>query len=253
MNVLEDLFSRHDKVALLFSGGKDSLACFYLCEPWWDRLTLVWVDTGRNLQEVEVIVTDCAKRVGRVARLTSDQHTFVTHHGHPTDVVISDSTGLGQLVTRKGIERGPRVCDKWECCKANIWDPIARWMATTDCTAVIKGQKACDHYFGPSWGLPATKADGSPLEMCLPVLDWTDDDCRKFLKDRGNPELLALEHTSFDCWDCTAYWEGLPGRIQYLKQHHPEKARHVIWLFREMRKDISRAVSVLDENMEKEA
>lgn len=251
MKKLEDLFSRHDKVALLLSGGKDSLSCFYLCEPWWNQLTLVWVDTGRNLPEVEAIILECAKHAARIVRLTSDQHSFVAAHGHPSDIVVSDSTATGQLISKQPMDQGPRVCDKWECCKANIWDPIARWMATTDCTAVIKGQKACDGYIGPSYELPGVKADGTPLEMCLPIFNWTDDDCRKFLKGKSNPELLALAHSSFDCWDCTGYWRGLPGRLEYLSNHHPDKARHVIWLFKEMRRDMARACSVLDEHMEK--
>lgn len=252
MRKLEDLFARHDKVALLLSGGKDSLSCFYLCEPWWDKLTIVWVDTGRNLPEVEAIIADCASKCARAVRLSSDQRRFVAAHGYPSDLVVSDSTELGKLIRPQGMDVGPRVCDKWLCCKTNIWDPIAKWMLETDCTAVIKGQKECDGYIGPSYELPGTKADGTPLEMCLPVFKWTDDDCRKFLKGRGNSELLSLAHTSFDCWDCTGYWHGLPGRIEYLKAHHPQKAKKVIWLFTEMRRDMDRTMSVLDEQMRKQ-
>lgn len=252
MNIIDDLFARHDRVGLLISGGKDSLSCFHLCRPYWDRLTLVWVDTGRNLPEVVRVIEDCASKVWRVNRLVSDQRRFVASHGYPSDLVVSDSTATGQLVTTPHrLDVGVRVCDKWECCRANIWEPIRQWMETTDCTAVIKGQKECDGYVGPSYSLPHVRKDGTEIEMCLPVFNWTDEDCRKFLKGKANPELLSLAHSSFDCWDCTGYWRGLPGRLEYLKAHHPDKAKHVIWLFKEMRKDMARAEAVLDEHMEK--
>ena len=40
-----DIFARHERVFLSFSGGKDSLAILHLCEPYRDRLSLVWVNT----------------------------------------------------------------------------------------------------------------------------------------------------------------------------------------------------------------
>ena len=39
-------FDTDRRVFLGFSGGKDSLTLLHLCEPWHDRLTLIWVNTG---------------------------------------------------------------------------------------------------------------------------------------------------------------------------------------------------------------
>ena len=38
--------------ALLFSGGKDSLACLYLYRDVWDRLPVIWVNTGAAYPEM---------------------------------------------------------------------------------------------------------------------------------------------------------------------------------------------------------
>ena len=43
---IEDIFARHERVFLSFSGGKDSLVLSHLREPYHDRLTLIWTNTG---------------------------------------------------------------------------------------------------------------------------------------------------------------------------------------------------------------
>jgi predicted phosphoadenosine phosphosulfate sulfurtransferase len=38
---IADIFARHERVFLSFSGGKDSLTVLHLCEPYRDQLTLL--------------------------------------------------------------------------------------------------------------------------------------------------------------------------------------------------------------------
>ena len=48
---MQDIIERHDLIALQLSGGRDSIACLYLLKPYWDRLTVYWLDTGAAFPE----------------------------------------------------------------------------------------------------------------------------------------------------------------------------------------------------------
>ena len=48
---MREYLDRHDKIALQFSGGKDSLAVLYLCKEWWNKITVVWLNTGSAFPE----------------------------------------------------------------------------------------------------------------------------------------------------------------------------------------------------------
>lgn len=43
---MKHIIDRHERVVLFFSGGKDSLTCLLLLRPYWDRLTVCWINTG---------------------------------------------------------------------------------------------------------------------------------------------------------------------------------------------------------------
>ena len=54
---MQDFFNRHEKIALMFSGGRDSLACLELYRDYLDKMTLIWVNTGANFPEIEDYIT----------------------------------------------------------------------------------------------------------------------------------------------------------------------------------------------------
>jgi len=59
----------HDKMALQFSGGKDSLALAYLLKPYWGRLTFYHLDTGDLLPEIRDLVALFAAKVPHFVRV----------------------------------------------------------------------------------------------------------------------------------------------------------------------------------------
>ena len=82
------------------------------------------------------------------------------------------------------------------------------------------------------------------VQVVLPILDWTDEDVRRYLACQSVEidERLRLSHSSLDCWFCTAYWDQLKERLAYMDRHHPDKAEYV-------REHVVRIRSAIENNM----
>ncbi len=83
---LATLFGRHEKAVLAFSGGKDSLACLYLCRDYRDQLEVVWVNTGAMFPHMRDFVYRAAEGYNFV-ELNSDQAAWHAQHGLPAEIV----------------------------------------------------------------------------------------------------------------------------------------------------------------------
>ena len=76
------VLDKHKKIALQCSGGKDSLALLHLMWPFWDKLTVYWLDTGDSFPETEERMASVAAqaecdrvRIDRPRYITSSQIT----------------------------------------------------------------------------------------------------------------------------------------------------------------------------------
>ena len=239
---LESIYKLHDKVALLFSGGKDSLAALYLCKPWWDRTYVVWVNTHANFPEMLRFIEHIKRMVPHFVELQSNAQSFVHAHGYPSDVVVGE---LADGSIYSGAV--PTMCSKFECCATNVWRPIWEFMKTTDATAFIKGQKRTDHLTAPF--IEKFKVGDSEKQLVYPLSDWTDEDVRRYLACQSVEidERLRLSHSSLDCWFCTAYWDQIKERLEYMDRHHPDKAEFVRTAVKRIRTHVANNMTNLEE------
>lgn len=220
---LESFYKLHQKVALLFSGGKDSLALLYLAKPWWDRTYVVWVNTQCNFPEMHRFMEHIQRMVPHFIEVKSNTLKFINTYGFPSDVVVSEQAD-GAVFAGEGT---PQMCSKFECCQHNLWRPIWEFMKSTDATGFLKGQKYTDHLRAP-W-VDKFNIGDKKLELAYPIADWSDEDVRRYLACQSVEidERLRLSHSSLDCWCCTAYWDQLKERLKYMERHHPDKAVYV--------------------------
>lgn len=213
-----EYFDRHDHGFLQFSGGKDSMSCLFLLRDYWDRLVVVWGNSGDPWKgtidimfKVQKLVTDAG---GEFVALTSNVHKAIADHGIPSDIVPIQNTSF-----HKFYEPNDRVKiqSRYECCNRSLFAPLQQYMVDRGASLIIRGTKACDPLKAPK----VTHVDGR--EYLYPVWDWTDEEAIEFLSGLDQlPTHYLTANISTDCKHCTAWWgEYKKGQLALLKSEHP--------------------------------
>lgn len=223
--MVEEIFQRHKEVVLFYSRSKDSLALLLLLKPYWERVTVVWVDTGNQFPEVLEHMAKVAALVPHFIKLKGDTPGFLAKNGFPVDVVPTRATTFGQFAF------GPTqttVCNRFECCNANLWGPMQAFLFATKPTCVLRADRQTERVKGPS--------QENGIEFCFPIWRWTDEQVWEFLRLEAG-DLLQDRHfmkhgTSLDCQTCMAYNEEIPERLEYLAAHHPKLHEQTVTFFK---------------------
>lgn len=197
-------FQRHKKVALSFSAGKDSAACLWLLQPWWGQLTVVWCDGGNPREEALEYMLRIAKLVPHFNFIRGDQPGWTAKHGMPVDVLPFELSYLGKLSSGNP---GPLLCLSSDCCKANLWEPLHKFLQMEGFTGVIRGQRITDKLKSPI----SSGTIVSGVEYFHPIDTWTDADVYTYLGDRIPENYKRGLRSSLDCRNCTAYMEEHKG------------------------------------------
>lgn len=201
------------KTALLFSGGKDSLAVAYLTRERWEDLTFYHADTGDLLPEVREIVDGMEAMVPHFVRVETNAKHWQMLNGLPSDLVPTSGTPAGLAI---GMSQ-QRIVDRFDCCASNIMAPLHFRQLADGITVSIRGTKRCDLK-----KLPAEPGDTSMgYEIQLPLLDWSHADVFAYLKEVGAPLCRVYENNvnAPECATCPAWWSE--NRARYLDKHHP--------------------------------
>jgi len=202
---------RHERIALSFSGGKDSLAVAHLLRPHWDRITFYHLDAGDLLPEVAEIVSEMEAMAPRFVRVETDSRAWSEANGLPSDLVPHTGTQAGMLVGGR-----QRIVGRYDCCGQNLWLPMLQRMVEDKITLVIRGTKRCDLA-----KLPAGNGPSDLFEIWLPIIDWSHDDVFAYLRSVGAPICRVYQHVvnSPECATCSAWTSE--SRASYLAQFHP--------------------------------
>lgn len=220
---MQDFFNRHEKVALMFSGGKDSLACLHLVKDYLDKVLVVWVNTGANFPEIEQMMREVKSIVTHFHEIKTDQPSSIKSKGYPVDVVPVNYTLLGQSVTSI---KDFKVRSYFECCSENFWIPCDAEMRKLGVTGIIRGQRNSEAHRAP---IKSGHIENG-IEYYLPIESWKDSEVIDYLrsKDVVINERLSMAHSSLDCWNCTAYMAESAERFKYIKKNHPSKYESIV-------------------------
>ena len=210
-----DIFDRHENVALALSGGKDSLACLYLFKPYWDRLTVYWLNPGDTFPETVDFMHGIRKMVPNFVELHGDVKRIIKLDGWPSDVVPHNYTSDGNVI----FGATPfKVQTREQCCIRSLMMPAYRQMLADGVTCCIRGKR---HDEADKTGLLNGHVSPEGMELVFPIYDWTSQDVRDYLRSISVPLPNFYKHGdhSVDCMHCTAYWED--GHAKYLRAEHP--------------------------------
>lgn len=231
---MNEILSKHEKIVLHFSGGKDSVACLLLLREWWDKITVMWCNTGDMFPENEAIVRDFQKILPHFVEIKSDVKAFMKEHGFPSDVVPVFHSTIGRQISG---ENKIRISNAIECMAFNMWIPIANATKELGATLVIRGQRNYENMKSP---INSGHIEAG-VEYYFPLESWSQTDVLDYLKLQGFPvpEHFYFEESSMDCMSCTACCSSFADREDYMKRRHP--AQH-----QENKKNIASILSAIN-------
>lgn len=210
---IEAALSRHEKVALHVSGGRDSLATFHIMRPYLDRLTVYCLNTGDAFPEIIEVIESMKALCPNFVEMHGNQPAIIQQFGIPSDIVPANGTLIGVLANKGG----QLIQDRYACCWRVLMEPVAARMVAEGVTLIIRGQKEVDEPKAPIRS--GEIHDG--IEYLFPIEHWTHQDVNDGLKSFGLPvpRFYQTLNKARDCMTCTGWWED--GRGAYLKEHYP--------------------------------
>jgi len=238
----EDLFAGRN-VALHFSGGKDSLACLYLLEPWLTHhVRVYWVNTGDACPETEEVVRRVQALLPSFVEVRSDVQEWRRANGTPSDLVPANSHTLG-LLYGMGVTK---LSSRFDCCWNNIMAPMHQRMLGDNIDVVVRGTKRADTGTVPHEGW------AEDYYVMLPIREWSHRDVFAYLEKVGAPNNPIYKHfksiSAPECIGCTAWWDD--GKAAYLAELHPERLGEYRMNLRNIKAALKKHLSDLESELE---
>ncbi|MNX68833.1 hypothetical protein D3C86_1000310 [compost metagenome] len=242
------LWARHaGHVAFQFSGGRDSTTALYKLRSRWSEMTVYHVDTGDQFPEARAVVqqvfADLAAADVAVITLTGNVALTRERIGYPSDVVPTDCTEIGRMVSGSGL----KLIDRYQCCALNLMNPLHAQMRDDGITLIVRGQRD-DEYAAPPMR-SGDSADG--FEVLYPIQSWSAAQVDEYIRAHALPVApfyAAGTRRAPECMGCTAWWDE--GRAQYMRQHHPEQHRVVMARMADIKEAIGKQLAWLNSEME---
>jgi 3'-phosphoadenosine 5'-phosphosulfate sulfotransferase (PAPS reductase)/FAD synthetase len=200
-------------MALAFSGGKDSMACFFLMK---DKLDCaIYVDTGFSYPEtyelVDMVNVHLPLHIVRPDRKGQNER-----YGSPSDVVPINWTSIGQQMA------GPKpyaIQSYLQCCYENIGEPLLKKAKDLGVTELVYGQRNEESF-------KSTSRNGAVIDGITrlhPIEDWTTQQVFDYLETKMTiPPHFRIKHSSLDCYDCTAFERDSQDRLKWTAETYPQ-------------------------------
>lgn len=240
LDPVEDAFARHERVALQFSGGRDSLATLHLLRPYWGRMTVYYCNAGDALPETLAAVERVRAAVPHFAAIEGRLAAVRRTLGFASDVV---PTQCGSWLGRAVSGRTVRLVDRYTCCVESLMRPMHERMAADGVTLLIRGQRD-DEYAAP----PLRSGGVSEgFEVLYPIQHWSAAEVDAFLARIGEtpPPYYGEGLTSApECLSCTAWLDERRGA--YLARHHPQAFAEYVARLRDIRECVAPVMELID-------
>ncbi len=195
----------------------------YLARQWLDRITVLHADAGASYPHVRRFVEKTCDDLGVKLEVVSpviSVEEYTEKFGLPSDIVPVWVDSANRAYLRDEPEQ--MLQSPFQCCRAMLWNPMAKFIRDSGATLVLRAAKAADAHRGVP---PGHVEDGVTYDS--PVWNWTDEDVFTYLEREGVelPEHYKYHPIdSLDCWCCTAYsGDGvMASRMKYTREKYPE-------------------------------
>jgi phosphoadenosine phosphosulfate reductase len=242
----EDPSYLRPKMALQFSGGKDSIALLLLNRDCLDDLIVYFLDTGDTNPETLAVVEWAENLAPNFVRINSPVEATWRNFGYPSDIVPFSSSDCAAAI---GVRKTLLLQDRYNCCFRTIMAPLHQRMLDDGVTTIIRGQKDADDHKGPYRSGQTDEANG--FTFIYPLESWTDQQVFDYINEAGGPlpnfYRDGYEHVG-DCLRCTAWLTGRRG--EYLKKNHPAAFQEYRLRLIQIRDAITPSVAHLMQDLE---
>lgn len=224
-----------DRTLLQFSGGKDSMACLFMLLPLGRRLTIHHHNPGAQLPETarqmsalrSWLLTFAADQRPGFHQTASDVQNDIVANGTPADVVPVWSTSLGRMIQEPPPD-AIRVRSTFDCCNANLWQPMMKTAQLLRVDCIVRGQRLVDKQRSPI----EDGAKAADITIRFPLGSATDEQLAAFLSEQYHqhpaaPPVWSVRaglSASFDCWCCTGHAQHSEEQRAYLRKTMPFEA-----------------------------
>ena len=228
MKPLEDCRAKifeHERVALQFSGGKDSMTTLFYLRPFWDNITVYWTNPGDALPETTELMAKVKDLVPHFVEITGNVLEWKGMNGLPSDVYVDTLTPFGELKT--GTQAPFYITPTHLCCRANMHKPMMDRMVADGVTLIIRGEKSHDEHRNHL--LHDGFIDANSVEYMFPIYDETNESVMEYL-NANCPEFIHGVYATgagglLDCLTCTGWWDEYKGT--YISDRYPDIAKQV--------------------------
>ena len=204
------------RVAVYFSGGKDSTAVLWMLRQagLLDRVTAYHGTTLDLFPEMVAHVDTVRAWCPNFVTVESDARAWARQHGDPSDLVPHSSHQIGQ-----GMAEGGKLSSRYDCCVSNLMQPVHDRVTADGNTLAIRGTRRDDMKRLPM----ASGENIGGLELLLPLEGWTEAQVFDFIAENNIPIPSFYSHfrQGPECMTCPAWWNVDAG--PYLRTHHPAK------------------------------
>ena len=217
------------KVALQFSGGKDSLVLLHMMQPFWSDLTVYYVNSGDSFPETDELMAAVQTIVPNFIKVPGRKRLVEQVLGWPSDVLTSNSSDVAHELG----EVGPKLVDRYKCCFHSLMEPLHERMLADGIEVILRGQRNNDTLQSPVRS--GDVVDG--FTIIFPLADLTEEQVFAYLDEHNIPvPRFYTEGMSSggDCMRCTAWLEH--GQAKYLNKFHPQTAKLVFQRLAEIKK-----------------
>lgn len=210
------LLRDHKKVALQVSGGRDSLAVFYLLREHklLDRVTVYWLNTDDAFPETITIMNTIRNLAPDFVEIHGKQPEIIARFGMPTDLLPRSCTPIGVATGQSDV----LMQDSYSCCARVVMQPMHERMINDGVTLIIRGQRNSDSHKAPLHSGDVELG----IQYLFPIETWTDEEVDAYLQKQGAPIHPCYEYMSSmpDCKNCSGWWNE--NRAAYLQAHHSD-------------------------------
>jgi 3'-phosphoadenosine 5'-phosphosulfate sulfotransferase (PAPS reductase)/FAD synthetase len=208
------------------SGGIDSMALLFHLRGLWPDSLVMWGDTGASYIDVAELMDNVQRMVPHFLHVQGDQPSVIAEYGWPVDVVPVSHTRFGERIY------GPQpiVFQSYlDCCARARFLPLQQAVLDSGAKVVYRGQRNEDKR-RPR--IRHDSVDEFGITYKFPLRDWSRPRVFEYMA-RTAPDFIPAyyaqgEHSSHDCWSCTAYRDDNVQRVEHLPPPQREQVETVL-------------------------